>query len=188
MIFITLALLFVALVSASFRLGDFVEISGLVAAPEYNGSVAMVMNPKLLTGRVNVRLFLKEADSFKFIDLAVKPEKLVAPTFKVSRELRIEEILENMKLTGMLSSFVHEKLNSKQEAIVGDLAKFMFMLCKGNPENILRLPEVEQQFRIIGAWINYNLGHAAMVEAAEFDRRMLPFIERAWNGIGRWLA
>jgi hypothetical protein len=185
--FVSLIPFFAALVSASFKVGNFVEITGLVSSPEFNGSVAMVVNPEAANGRVNVHLLVKDEDTFKFGDLGVKPEKLIAPKFKVSPKRSLEEILAFMSETGgIISSFKHEEMSPEKMIVIEQVVEFIRSLCNGVPNRISRDSEVERKVRIVGAWVNYNLGHAAMVSVAELDRSMLRYIERAWDGIGAW--
>lgn len=184
--FVSLIPFFAALVSASLKVGNFVEISGLVSSPEFNGSVAMVVNPKAANGRVNVHLLVKDEDTFKFGDLGVKPEKLIEPKFKVSPKRSLEEIFAIYSETGGIpSSFKHEEMSPEKMIVIEQVVEFIRSLCNGVP-SILRDSEVERKVRIVGAWVNYNLGHAAMVSVAELDDSMLDSIVTAWDGIGAW--
>ena len=70
-------------------------------------------------------------------------------------------------------------------------------LAKGNPENILTNPETEAKVRALGEEINDIGGFEMMVAVADECKRRpelrgklryTPFIERAWNRIGDFLA
>lgn len=56
------------------------------------------------------------------------------------------------------------------------------------PESVIADASVEAEVRKIGREINEAHGHEGMVAVCESNRRYKAFIERAWNGIGTWLA
>jgi len=56
------------------------------------------------------------------------------------------------------------------------------------PELLITNTAIKAQVRLIGQEIYNQKGHEGMVAVCEFNRQYKPFIERAWDGIGRWLA
>jgi|LauGreDrversion4_2_1035121.scaffolds.fasta_scaffold67128_3 hypothetical protein len=56
------------------------------------------------------------------------------------------------------------------------------------PEQVITIPSINDQIRIIGRQIYAEHGHEGMVQVCEYNRQYRAFIERAWDGIGRWLA
>jgi hypothetical protein len=57
-----------------------------------------------------------------------------------------------------------------------------------NPEHVITVPRIENQVRVIGQEIYRSHGHEGMVAVCEYNRQYKDFIERAWDGIGRWMA
>jgi hypothetical protein len=56
------------------------------------------------------------------------------------------------------------------------------------PEKMLTVPTIGDQIRAIGREIYEAHGHEGMVQVCEYKRQYKAFIERAWDGIGRWMA
>jgi hypothetical protein len=56
------------------------------------------------------------------------------------------------------------------------------------PELVLRDAAIEAKVQEIGQEIHRELGHDGMVAVCEYNRQYHPFIERAWNLIGDWMA
>jgi len=57
-----------------------------------------------------------------------------------------------------------------------------------SPEHVITVPRIENQVRVIGQEIYDAHGHEGMVAVCEYNRQYKAYIERAWDGIGRWLA
>ena len=57
-----------------------------------------------------------------------------------------------------------------------------------SPEHVITVPRIENQVRVIGQEIYRSHGHEGMVAVCEYNRQYKAYIERAWDGIGRWLA
>jgi hypothetical protein len=57
-----------------------------------------------------------------------------------------------------------------------------------SPEHVITVPRIENQVRVIGQDIYRSHGHEGMVAVCEYNRQYKAFIERAWDGIGRWMA
>jgi hypothetical protein len=57
-----------------------------------------------------------------------------------------------------------------------------------SPESVLTDSSVEVKVREIGREIYELRGHEGMVAVCEYNRSYKPYIERAWDGIGSWLA
>ena len=55
-------------------------------------------------------------------------------------------------------------------------------------EQILANPVIEGKARLLGLIINAQFGFEGLVYVANSNRRYTPFIARAWNYIGRFLA
>jgi hypothetical protein len=56
------------------------------------------------------------------------------------------------------------------------------------PESVLTDKSAKEKIREIGQEIYNQHGHAGMVAVCEYNRQYHPFIERAWDHIGQWLA
>jgi hypothetical protein len=56
------------------------------------------------------------------------------------------------------------------------------------PEQVITVPRIENQIRVLGQEIFNRYGHSGMVAVCEHNRQYKAFIERAWDGIGDWLA
>ena len=57
-----------------------------------------------------------------------------------------------------------------------------------SPEQVITVPRIENQVRVIGREIFEAHGHEGMVTVCEYNRQYKAYIERAWDGIGQWMA
>ena len=98
-------------------------------------------------------------------------------------------MMSSLELTGSMgSSWVATPLTEDNMKLLDNVVLLLRNLCESNPERFLSDAAVEARLRVIGAWIYQKFSHTGMVYVAEKNRAMKPFIERAWDRIGVWMA
>ena len=189
--------------SLEIRDRKFSQITGLTMAAHLNGTYAMVTGPVKANGRVpilailesNVSGFDVRTDTAPFspekyfTEALIKKENLVDFDWAEPKQRTMAEMMSSYESTGSFgSNWVDTPLTEDNKKFLGNVALLLWNLCESDPERFLSDAAVEARLRVIGAWIYQKFSHTGMVYVAEKNRAMKPFIERAWDRIGVWMA
>ena len=177
------------------RVGDFIEISGLVKKPEYNGSIAIVQK----VGERDERHQVLKADgecirNFSLtidFDDCLKPilmkEANMSPVkWNVPEKLSLEQLYVNAINFGRFSSFVEREVTAEEREVLDRVVLLIRVMCNDESSK-LHEPEITEKLRLIGAWINQNFDFHAMVYVCEAHRPFKNDIEWLWHEIGVWM-
>ena len=191
-----------AFVSAASRVKEFVRIEGLegnrvngaysaiLKTPEETGNgrtqVLAVVESKVLAFDPASTEDFSSADYF--FNALVKPENLNTFNWNRPQQRPTDEIISEMLAGRSVSNWITTPLSPEDLEVLDCVTVLLWKICKEDYVNILRNAGIIRRFRVIGAWICQNYGHAGMVYICENDRRMHEYIERVWNGIGVWMA
>lgn len=124
----------------------------------------------------------------EFKSNSIKSTNLSVLEWNIPVELSIEQILSNLQITGVLSGHESRTVSNSEKVIVDKAFNFLAKLCDGTPSKFITDADMKLKARLVGAWINVNFDQEAMVYVADKSRAMRPYLERAWDRIGSWLA
>lgn len=199
------------------RVGDLVAINGLTASVSLNGYVGLVQkvdvpsrsNPNELRVQVlvalskDIRQFGDEVNGTVISakqcmkSSLIKAENLGPIHYLNPRERSAGEILAEMlvfenesegTISRIPSSFHREELTADQIEVTNRVICLIASIVGPESCKILDDDATYEKVRLIGAWLLANYGWDSAVRVCEANSNYYHPIERAWHGIGRWLA